>query len=108
MGKTSSQHLSIFLVYRNIARDDQNIYKSFYGTDRRKPNLLLIRAFVDPQAEEVKMGDQGSFVKMKNAGPVLPVNLECSAQRFCEIADHLDRLHNEFAMGNYLVATAAN
>jgi hypothetical protein len=52
--------------------------KSFLRLNRMV-NLQLIQRFVDPEAQEVKIGDQGFRVKMQFLESILSDNLEYSS-----------------------------
>lgn len=84
----------VYPVHRNVAFDDGYVYKSYYQTTR-SVNLDLVKEFVDSDAEEVSLGAHGSFLKMKDRGPVLPNSLTVRAARFVEVAKQLRTLHRE-------------
>eukprot|EP00543_Licmophora_paradoxa_P005481 CAMPEP_0202441810 /NCGR_PEP_ID=MMETSP1360-20130828/1319_1 /ASSEMBLY_ACC=CAM_ASM_000848 /TAXON_ID=515479 /ORGANISM="Licmophora paradoxa, Strain CCMP2313" /LENGTH=343 /DNA_ID=CAMNT_0049056963 /DNA_START=279 /DNA_END=1310 /DNA_ORIENTATION=- len=75
-------------------RDNQQVvYKSFYKTERRYPNLELVQT-VDPDANLHKLGaEHGSFLEMKHLGDILCGRKEAKSQRFADIVEALQTLH---------------
>ena len=70
------------------------VYKCFFDTARRHPNLDLIRKFVDSKANKVSLGHRGCYVKMKWVGSMLTDDRTCCMLAFLQIARELQRLHN--------------
>ena len=82
-------------VHGNVVLDEEEgmVYKCFFDTKRRHPNLDLIRDFVDSKAEKVSLGREGCYVKMKWVGSMLKDGHTCYMIAFLQIARELQRLH---------------
>ena len=83
-------------IHGNVVLDKEEdmVYKCFFDTEQRHPNIELIRDFVDPDAEEVLLGHIGCYVKMKWVGLMLTDDHTCCMVAFLQIARELQRLHN--------------
>jgi hypothetical protein len=72
-------------------------FKYYHQSKHRKPNIELIRKFIDINAALIDDGDgKPIFVRMKNVGKAWPWNedaMECSALRFVELVQALVELH---------------
>jgi serine/threonine protein kinase len=88
--------LDFCMVHGNVVLDEEEgmVYKCFFKTERRSPNLDLIRQFVDPNAEEFSLGTEGSYMRMKFVGQMLSDDYKCSMLSFLEVARDLQRLHD--------------
>ena len=83
-------------VHGNVVLDEEEemVYKCFFDTARRHPNLDLIRKFVDSKAKKVSLGHRGCYVKMKWVGSMLTDDRTCCMLAFLQIARELQRLHD--------------
>ena len=83
-------------VHGNVVLDEEEemVYKCFFDTERRHPNVDLICDFVDSKAERFSLGHRGCYVKMKWVGSMLTDNHTCCMLAFLQIARELQRLHN--------------
>lgn len=82
-------------VHGNVVLDQEQkmVYKCFFNTGRRRPNLELIRGFVDPYAQQISLGGESCYVKMQWVGHILTDKNTCSMLAFLQIARELQRLH---------------
>ena len=89
------RQLAFCATGQNVAIDRSNkqVFKSFFSTDRRNVNLDLIREHVDPDAREIKLGDEGSYVQMKDVGRALPDEVEVG--KFVDVANSLAEAHKK-------------
>jgi len=87
------QQLKICLTRGNnaIDRSNKQVFKSFFWTERRDVNLDLIHEHVDRNAQEIELGDEGSYVQMKNVGSALPDVVDVGA--FIGVANSLAKAH---------------
>jgi hypothetical protein len=97
--KTEKKELPFGSSEKNVALCPlSNCYfKYYYQSTHRKPNIALIRQFIDINAALIDDGDgKPIFVRMKNVGKAWPWHedaMECSALRFVELVQALVELH---------------
>eukprot|EP00522_Entomoneis_paludosa_P015907 CAMPEP_0172459028 /NCGR_PEP_ID=MMETSP1065-20121228/30640_1 /TAXON_ID=265537 /ORGANISM="Amphiprora paludosa, Strain CCMP125" /LENGTH=638 /DNA_ID=CAMNT_0013213565 /DNA_START=388 /DNA_END=2304 /DNA_ORIENTATION=+ len=71
---------------------DNHVYKYFPQASKRNPNLELVRAFTDKQAELLDVANGDRVLKMKCVGRVVG-DEGIPASRFAVIGKELQRLH---------------
>ena len=82
---------------RNVClqRDEGTIFKSFIRPTIRKPHLELCRKYISEDARLWKLGEIGYYLELPYVGRVLSEDKKCLSVRFFEIADTVQKLHDE-------------
>jgi len=79
----------------NFQLDKHRIFKSYFRPRDRFINLALVKEFIDSEAQEVKLREEGSFLEMRHVGDVLDTSLECSSEKLLDIANAVRMLHEQ-------------